>query len=327
MSNADPNNPGSAAPTLLVLAAGMGSRFGSLKQIATLGPCGETLLEYSVHDAIRAGFDRVVFVIRRDFEDQFRRNVASRVEGRIDVDYAYQDLDDLPAPFTRPEGRTKPWGTAHAVLAAREVVRAPFAVINADDFYGADAYARLASFLRTTSPFAAPARFCLVAYELGRTLSENGTVSRGVCKCSPEGRLESITEMEKIRAGSCGPEALRGDQWLPIPADTPVSMNMMGFTPALFPMLEERFRLFLEKRISEPGSECYLPESVSFAISCGQAVVDVIRTTSDWMGITYQADKDAFARRMVDLCNLGLYTSPLWDRFDTCGGLVKKTPC
>ena len=298
--------------TLLVLAAGMGSRFGGLKQIAALGPSGETVLEYSVHDAIRAGFDRVVFVVRKDFEEQFRSQIVSRFGDRVDVALAFQSLDDLPSPFTAPEGRTKPWGTAHAVLAARKVVDSPFAVINADDFYGADAYVKLARFLRGTVAQEQPARFCMVAYELGRTLSEHGTVSRGVCKASPEGLLESITEREKIRTSANGPEAFIGEAWTPLPSDAPVSINMMGFTPALFPMLEERFSLFLKERGSDPKAECYLPESVTFALDHGWATVNILRTSGKWMGITYPGDKDAFTASMRQCCEAGEYASPLW---------------
>ncbi|MFA5256843.1 MAG: sugar phosphate nucleotidyltransferase [Opitutales bacterium] len=298
-------------PALLVLAAGMGSRFGGLKQISPLGPSGETVLEYSVFDAVRAGFSRVIFVIRKDFEAQFRQQLGSRFEGRIDVDYAFQDLDDLPAPFRRPEGRTKPWGTAHAVLAARKAIDTPFAVINADDFYGADAYRQLAAFLKP-QPQTGLARFCMVAYELGRTLSEHGTVSRGICRCGPDGMLLSITEMEKIRMGASGPEALRADSWETLPADTPVSMNMMGFTPALFAMLEERFKLFLAERVSQSGAECYLPEAVTFAVARGMASVKVLRSNGEWMGITYPEDKAPFKRKISAKHSDMQYPSPIW---------------
>jgi choline kinase len=298
--------------TLLVLAAGMGSRFGGLKQIAALGPSGETVLEYSVYDAIRAGFDRVVFVVRKDFEEQFRSQIVSRFADRVNVALAFQDLDDLPAPFTAPCGRAKPWGTAHAVLAARKEIDSPFAVINADDFYGADAYVKLAQFLRNTSTQSEPAHFCMVAYELGRTLSEHGTVSRGVCKVSAESYLESITEREKIRASATGPEAFINNAWEPLPADAPVSMNMMGFTPALFPMLEERFSLFLKERGNDPKAECYLPESVTYSLNHGWATVNVLRTSGQWMGITYPGDKDAFTANVRRFCDAGEYASPLW---------------
>jgi len=299
-------------PALVVLAAGMGSRFGSLKQMAGLGPSGETVLEYSVFDAIRAGFSRVVFVIRRDFEKQFRESIGAKFENRIDVDYVFQDLADLPAPFTLQPGRSKPWGTAHAVLAARNAVTSPFAVINADDFYGADSYVKLSAFLKGSKTGTGPAEFCIVAYELGKTLSENGTVSRGVCLVGRDGTLLSITEREKIRKGPAGPEASGENRWDPLPADIPVSMNMMGFTPALFPMLTERFKLFLGARGTETGSECYLPESVTYAISKGMAKVRVIRTTGEWIGITYPGDKADFSDRIARRIRDGEYPSPLW---------------
>ena len=301
-------------PTLVVLAAGMGSRFGSLKQMAGLGPSGETVLEYSVFDALRAGFSRVVFVIRRDFEKDFREKIGSKFERRTDVAYAFQDLADLPAPFTPPQGRTKPWGTAHAVLAARKAVSTPFAVINADDFYGADSYVRLADFLRGVKDEPGPAEFCLVAYELGKTLSANGTVSRGVCRVGSDGSLLSITEREKIRRGTAGPEASGENRWEALPADAPVSMNMMGFTPALFPMLGDRFRVFLAARGTEAGSECYLPESVTYAINRGLARVRVLRTNGEWMGITYSGDVADFSRRIAHRIHCGEYSSPLWSK-------------
>jgi hypothetical protein len=292
------------APTLVVLAAGMGSRFGSLKQVAGLGPAGETVLEYSVHDAIRAGFSRVVFVIRRDF---------AKFENRIDTAYAFQDLTDLPDPFRPPAGRTKPWGTAHAVLAARSLVKTPFAVINADDFYGADSFVQLARFLKAVpSARTIPEEFCMVAYELGRTLSVNGTVSRGICRVGADGTLLSITEREKIRTGAAGPEAQGENRWEPLDPATPVSMNMMGFTPALFAMLAERFRGFLAARGTEMSSECYLPESITHAIGKGQASVRVLRTSGDWMGITYANDKADFSRRILEKIRLGEYPNPLW---------------
>jgi hypothetical protein len=302
----------SVRPTLIVLAAGMGSRFGGLKQIAALGPSGETILEYSVYDAMSAGFNRAVFVIRHDFEAQFRETIGKRFESKIDVDYAFQGLDDLPAPFVVPLGRTKPWGTAHAVLAARRLVNAPFAVINADDFYGADSYERLAQFLSTAKAGAKPAEFCLVAYELGKTLSANGTVSRGVCAVDDAGYLESITEREKIRIGNNGPEALCEGEWKALRSDTLVSMNMMGFTTDLFTMLEERFKLFLETRANVSGAECYLPESVTFAIARKMAVAKVIRTNGDWMGITYQNDRDDFTKNVGLKHTEGEYPRNLW---------------
>jgi len=300
--------------TLLVLAAGMGTRFGGLKQISPLGPSGETVLEYSVYDALRAGFTKVVFVIRKDFEQQFRSQVGSRFESIADVHYAFQDIGDLPAPFCAPAARVKPWGTAHAVLAARDLISAPFAVINADDYYGADAYRQIASFLSalaTENP-SSTANFSMVAYELGLTLSEHGTVSRGVCQISPEGYLQSITEMEKIRTSASGPEALCADRWILLPANTPVSMNMMGFSPALFSILQERFRLFLEARVNDSGAECYLPESVTFAIAKAQAKVRVLRSKDEWMGITYPEDKDFFIRKITQKHRLGEYPTPLW---------------
>ena len=302
-------------PTLLVLAAGMGSRFGALKQIEPMGPSGETVLEYSIFDAIRSGFGRVVFVIRRDFEEQFRTKVSSLFEDRIAVDYAFQELDDLPEPYTLPEGRTKPWGTAHAVLAARDIVKSPFAVINADDFYGEDAFRALADFLKRVPTEIIPAKFCMVAYELGKTLSPNGTVSRGICTVDPQGCLESIREMEKIASSDDGPEALMPDGTITsLSPTTPVSMNMMGFTPMIFDMLDERFRSFLETRGHDLKAECYLPESVAHAISKGYATVEVLKTKARWMGITYAEDRAAFRTDILAKCDNGEYPHCLWPR-------------
>ncbi|HPK37612.1 MAG TPA: NTP transferase domain-containing protein, partial [Kiritimatiellia bacterium] len=221
-------------PTLVILAAGMGSRYGGLKQVEPVGPSGETIMDYSVFDAVRAGFNRVVFVIRRDFEKAFRETIGAKYAGAVEVDYAFQALDDLPAGFTVPAGRTKPWGTAHAIRSARQVVEAPFAAINADDFYGQDAFARLGAFLSASRPAPKP-RFAMVGYRLDQTLSEHGGVARGICRVTPEGMLAGVTEMTRLTRVADGVEN-QEDPARPVRLNGTerVSMNLWGFTPALF---------------------------------------------------------------------------------------------
>ncbi|WOO40718.1 nucleotidyltransferase family protein [Rubellicoccus peritrichatus] len=278
-------------PTLLVLAAGMGSRYGGLKQMDPMGPNGETMLDYSVYDAIRAGFDRVVFVIRRDFEADFKQQVGSRFAGKIDVDYAFQDLSDLPEGFSIPEGRTKPWGTAHAILAARNVVHAPFAAINADDFYGRDAYAQIAHYFESLETPEA-LHLCMVGYNLEKTLSDHGTVNRGVCS-TENGLLINVEEYTEI--GHSSEKGLTGKNLtgneVAVSPDSSVSMNFWGFTPPIFEHLTEAFVAFLKERGSEMKSECYIPTVVDDLIKAGVAPCPVLETSSPWFGVTYPDDK------------------------------------
>jgi UTP-glucose-1-phosphate uridylyltransferase len=286
-------------PTLLILAAGMGSRYGGLKQLDPVGPAGETLLDYAVFDAIRSGFGRIVFIIRRDFEEQFRTQVGSRYAGRIAVDYAYQALTDLPRGFAPPEGRVKPWGTGHAVWCAREVVKEPFAVINADDFYGRDAFAQLAAFLTKTTGATKP-QFAMVGYPLGNTVSEHGAVSRGVCRTSPDGRLQSVVEHTSIHAQDLDrPDGLS--------SSTIVSMNCWGFQPSLFPALEAYLLQFLKVHAADPKAEFYLPSAVSAMIAAGEADVHVLPTTSKWFGITYREDRPRVVSDIAALVKAGEY--------------------
>ena len=291
-------------PTLLVLAAGMGSRYGGLKQIDPVGPSGETLLDYGVYDAHRAGFDRVVFVIRRDFEEVFREKVAAKYERRMDVGLAFQSLDDLPGPFRDavPAGREKPWGTGHAVWCARAAVTENFAVINADDFYGADAFAKLGGFLREKRP--EPAPFCLVGFRLADTLSEHGTVSRGIC-AAEGGWLKSVVEQTAIQPSEVGPSRK-------FSGGETVSMNCWGFTPALFPLLEERLRAFLAARGREPKAELYLPGSVSELVEAGRARVAVLTAAGSWFGVTYKEDRPRVAAALAALVQQGAYPARLF---------------
>jgi NDP-sugar pyrophosphorylase family protein len=293
-------------PTLLVLAAGMGSRYGGLKQIDPVGPSGETVLDYAVFDALRAGFGRVVFVIRRDFEELFRTQIGARYTGKIAVDYVFQSIDALPPGHTPPAGREKPWGTGHAVWCARDAVKENFAVINADDFYGADSFNRLAAFL-TAAPAksAAADEFAIVGFRMANTLSENGAVSRGVCATDGAGHLASIVETHGITAAEVGP----GKKFS---GDTIVSMNCWGFTPALFAGLDAQFREFLAARGAEPKSEFYLPGSVSTMIGRGEATVRVLPTDSAWFGVTYREDKPRVQAALLELVQAGRYPARLW---------------
>ncbi len=293
-------------PTLLVLAAGMGSRYGGLKQIDPVGPSGETVLDYAVFDALRAGFGRVVFVIRRDFEELFRTQIGARYTGKIAVDYVFQSIDALPPGHTPPADREKPWGTGHAVWCARDAVKENFAVINADDFYGADSFNRLAAFL-TAAPAksAAADEFAIVGFRMANTLSENGAVSRGVCATDGAGHLASIVETHGITAAEVGP----GKKFS---GDTIVSMNCWGFTPALFAGLDAQFREFLAARGAEPKSEFYLPGSVSTMIGRGEATVRVLPTDSAWFGVTYREDKPRVQAALLELVQAGRYPARLW---------------
>ncbi len=296
-------------PTLLVLAAGMGSRYGGLKQMDPMGPNGETVLDYSVFDAIRAGFGKVVFIIREDFAEAFKQGIGSRFSDRIEVDYAFQKLDDLPAPFSVPEGRTKPWGTAHAVRAARDVVKEPFAVINADDFYGQDAYRAAATFLRD----AAPSHYAMVGYPLENTLSDHGEVNRGICSRDAAGLLANVEEYVNISRGDdtiVRGTALDGES-KPIPDGTPVSMNFWAFTADFFGHLETHFTSFLESQGNGGKTECYIPTVVDDLIRSGQADCRVLDTTSHWFGVTYPDDKPHVVASINRLISQGAYPSPL----------------
>lgn len=292
--------------TLVVLAAGMGSRYGGLKQIDPVGPGGETVLDYAVFDAVRAGFTRVVFVIRRDFEELFRAKIGARYAGRVAVDYVFQALDALPAGFAPVAGREKPWGTGHAVWCAREAIRENFAVINADDFYGADSFARLARFLSAPAAAdAAAARFAMVGFRLANTLSEHGVVSRGVSATAADGTLRSIVEHTGIAPADIGAgKKFSGEEI--------VSMNCWGFTPALFAGLDTQFREFLAARGTEPKAEFYLPAAVSTMIARGEAAVQVLPTDSAWFGVTYREDKPRVQAALAALVAAGRYPEKLW---------------
>jgi hypothetical protein len=302
-----------AHPELVVMAAGVGSRFGGLKQLEPVGPCGEKLIDYSIFDALRAGVERVVFVIRREMESDFHALVGSRFTGRAEIVYAHQELDDLPAGFVPPAGRIKPWGTAHAVLAAGRAVRAPFLLINADDFYGAAAYGGAAGFLREPEG-TPPERWAMVGYHLANTLSAHGTVSRGVCEVGPGGMLRDIVERTALEpredgAREAGPDG--ADRRYA--GDTPVSMNFWAFTPAIFPHLAERFARFLDAKGDDLKAEFYIPAVVKELMDERVATVRVLDSPDPWFGLTYREDREVVAARLRALTARGDYPPKLWD--------------
>jgi len=307
-----------SAKTLVVLAAGMGSRYGGLKQMDPVGPGGETILEYSVFDAVRAGFGKVVFVIRRDFERAFREMAAERFEERIEVAYAFQELEDLPKGFAVPEGRTKPWGTTHAVLAAKGAVSTSFAVINADDFYGAESYAVLGRHLDGQVGTSA-GEYGMVGFELRGTLSDSGVVARGLCRVDGHGLLESIVELFNVERDGVGAKTTSPTgEVTELTGNETVSMNMWGFTPAVFGQLRERFESFLERQGGDVKSECYLPNTVNELIRGGQASgldgprVRVLRTSARWFGVTYREDRAMVVEEIGKLVASGAYPARLW---------------
>lgn len=299
-------------PTLVILAAGMGSRYGGLKQVDPVGPSGETIMDYSVFDAVRAGFDRVVFVIRRDFEEVFRATIGSKYAGVMAVDYAFQAADDLPQGFSVPEARAKPWGTAHAIRAARSVVDTPFAAINADDFYGRDAFQRLGAFLKRAQTETKP-RFAMVGYRLEQTLSENGSVARGVCEVGADGLLVTVTEMTKLVSVPGGAENRElAESPVRLTGNERVSMNLWGFTPALFGALETRFPAWLKANADNPKAEWYIPFVVDEMVGEGAAEVEVLPTESAWFGVTYREDKPQVVAAIRALVDAGEYPVKLW---------------
>lgn len=281
--------------TLVVMAAGMGSRFGGLKQIEPIGPGGQAIIDFSVYDAKAAGFNKVVFIIKHEIEKEFKEIVGRRIEKMIDVEYAYQELDMLPEGFTCPEDRQKPWGTAHAIYCARDKVNTPFAVINADDYYGKGAYKKIYNHLKEQK-----GDFCMVGFRLQNTLTENGTVSRGVCKIE-NGHLKSVTERTKIL--DCK-YTLDDENWVELPPDCIVSMNMWGFTPEVFKYIENDLKEFFVEKINQPKVEYYLPTVVSNVIERGQKDVSVLVAEDRWYGVTYKEDKsgvvDALSEKIAN---------------------------
>lgn len=298
-------------PTLAVMAAGMGSRYGGLKQIDPVGPSGEVVLDYSVFDAVRAGFGRVVFIIRRDIEDAFKKQVGDHYTGRIDVDYVFQELDDLPGGYDVPKGREKPWGTTHAILACRDAVREPFAVVNADDFYGEESFRVLAEELSGYDPARAGA--CLVGFVIRNTLSDFGPVTRAVCDVDDEGYLKEIIERHKVEKQDGGARYLEGDEWVVLTGEEPASMNMWGFTPEIFPMLNRSFERFLASSIDTPKSECLIPTVVGELIEEEELKAKVLTSHEKWFGVTYPEDKPSVEQGIRAMVDAGRYPASLWD--------------
>ena len=301
-------------PTLVLLAAGMGSRYGGLKQLDGLGPNGETIMDYSIYDAIKAGFGKIVFVIRKDFEQEFREKVLSKYEGHIPAEVCYQSLDALPEGFTAPEGREKPWGTNHAVMMAKDLIHEPFCVINCDDFYNRDSFMVIGKFLADL-PDNATNTYAMVGFRVGNTLSENGTVARGVCSKDANDLLTTVVERTEIMRvdGKVSYKDENGE-WVAIEDNTPVSMNMWGFTPDYFAHSDAYFKQFLSdpKNQANPKAEFFIPLMVNELVNNGTSTVKVLDTTSKWFGVTYSADRQATVDRIQALVNEGVYPNKLF---------------
>ena len=289
--------------TLLIMAAGMGSRYGGLKQLDAIGPSGETIIDYSVYDAIKAGFTKVVFIIRKDFEQEFKSKITDKYEGQIQVEFAFQDLNDLPDEFTCPEGREKPWGTGHAILSARNVINEPFVAINGDDFYGRESFKVVADYYNKGAN-----NFSMVAFQLDKTLSIFGGVTRGLCTVKDE-KLDTVIETDNLQKTDNG---VSSDREIELDGSEPVSMNVWGFTPILFKYLEEKFVEFLSKNGTEMKSEYLIPSVVNELIQSGQETVHVLRSGATWFGVTYKEDKPYVEGEIEKLVNKGEYPGKLF---------------
>lgn len=302
--------------TLVILAAGLGSRYGGLKQLDPMTDAGNFIIDFSVYDAVRAGFDQAVFIIKRENLEQFRETIGNRIAKKIKVKYVFQDANDLPRGLKLPEGRTKPWGTGHAVYCARDLVNDHFAVINADDFYGRETFEHLAEHLRKTGLDGTPAHHCMVGFRAGNTLTENGTVSRGVCEVDENGRLIRVTERTKVEKRENGAAYLEDDgtTWTEMPTDTIVSMNCWGFTPDIFRHLETELRSFYEASVPTNPLKCefYLPFAVQAQMEAGLCDVTVYPTESVWQGVTYHEDKPRVKAAIAELIQAGEYPADLW---------------
>lgn len=300
--------------TLVVMAAGVGSRYGGLKQIDPVGPSGEVVLDYSVFDALRAGFDRIVFIIRKDIEGAFRERIGRRIEQAADTAYVFQSPDQLPPGFVVPKGREKPWGTAQAILACKDAVSTPFLAVNADDYYGRTAFEAMAGYLGREGLWAGRHEFAMVGYRLANTLSEHGTVARGVCTATAEGYLVGIRELLKIRKFGDAVEYTENDaDWMPLDPASWTSMNFWGFTPGLFAELESRFPEFLRTSANSIlKAEFLIPEVVGALLREGRARVRILPTQERWFGVTYPEDRPAFRTAILGLVDAGVYPRNLW---------------
>lgn len=298
-------------PTLFVLAAGMGSRYGGLKQLDPLGPHGETIMDYSIYDAVKSGFGKVVFVIRKDFEKDFREKILSKYEGHVPVEVVFQSTDALPEGYTCPADRSKPWGTNHAVLMGKSVIKEPFAVINADDFYGRDAFEVIAKEL--TRERDRNGDYCMVGFRVGNTMTENGSVARGVCS-TKDGLLTSVVERTAISYNDKGEIVFTDENGAEqkLEPNTPVSMNLWGFTPDYFDYSEREFTKFLDKDINTPKAEFFIPLVIDTLINSGEATVKVLDTTSKWFGVTYAADRPGVVEKLAALHAAGEYPDEMF---------------
>ena len=298
MSFKDKNNL-----TLLVMAAGMGSRYGGLKQLDQIGPSGETIIDYSVYDAIEAGFNKIIFIIREVFEEQFKTQVADKYLNKIEVEFAYQDINDLPSGFSCPDGREKPWGTGHAILSANHLVHEPFVVINGDDYYGKESFKVISDYY-----FRGKEQFCMVGFRLENTLSSFGAVTRGVCSVENK-KLSSVVETRELQKKG---NIIYSDRDISFDGNEPVSMNMWGFTPVLFHHLKEKFIDFLNVHGREVKSEFLIPSIINELIQDGDEKVHVLETSSSWFGVTYKSDKPIVEKKIQQLVSSGVYPSPLF---------------
>ncbi|MDD7530986.1 MAG: sugar phosphate nucleotidyltransferase [Prevotellaceae bacterium] len=301
-------------PTLLLLAAGMGSRYGGLKQLDGVGPHGETIMDYSIFDAIKAGFGKIVFVIRKDFEDEFRSKILSKYQGHVDAEIVFQAIDKLPEGFTCPAGRVKPWGTNHAVMMAADVIKEPFCVINCDDFYSRDAFMVIGKYLAEL-PDTTRNEYAMVGFHIGNTLSENGTVARGICSVDERGCLTNVVERTEIRRMDGQVKYKDGQgEWVAVDGQTPVSMNVWGFTPDYFEYSRDYFREFLSDKanLENIKSEFYIPLMVNKLIQDNTASVRILETKGEWFGVTYAADREETVKRIAKLVEDGIYPADLF---------------
>ena len=299
-------------PTLFVLAAGVGSRYGGLKQIDGLGPGGATIMDYSIYDAVRAGFGKIVFVIRHTFEEDFRTKVVNKYQGKIPVEIVFQEIEYLPEGFECPADRVKPWGTNHAVMMGKDVIKEPFAVINADDFYGKESYQILADWL--TKKANATNEYCMVGYRVGNTLSESGAVARGICEKDDAGNLTTVVERTHILRDNDGVIKFKDENgdMIAVEENAPVSMNMWGFTPDYFKHSDEAFKDFLKDNSGNLKSEFYIPFVVNNLIVAGKATCEVLDTPSKWFGVTYAEDRPSVVEKIENLVKAGVYPEKLW---------------
>lgn len=298
-------------PTLIIMAAGMGNRYGGLKQLDKVGPCRETIMDYSVYNAIAAGFGKIVFVIRNSFLHDFQQQVLSKYEHRIECHVVFQEVNKLPKPYVAPEDRVRPWGTNHALMMAKEVVNEPFCVINADDYYGKEAFVLMANAL-SSLPQGCTQRYFIVCYTLGNTLSESGTVSRGVCKLDAQNNLQDVVEYRKLALNKENGLIVDEETNVSFKPEAPVSMNFWGFTPDYFAYSEKLFVEFLKEHINEEKSEFYIPSVVSHLINAKQATFHTMQTADQWFGVTYAEDRPEVVTRLQQLHQQGHYPSPLF---------------